>query len=69
MKNIALLLIKFYQRAISPYFLPACRYYPSCSSYAYDAVNKYGILRGSWFALRRLVRCHPFHSGGYDPVP
>jgi len=69
MKNIALLLIKLYQGAVSPHFPAACRYYPSCSSYAYDAVNKYGFIRGSFLAFKRIIRCHPFHSGGYDPVP
>ncbi|MDR1868682.1 MAG: membrane protein insertion efficiency factor YidD [Treponema sp.] len=68
MKNIALVFIKFYQYAISPHFPPVCRYYPSCSSYAYEAVNKYGVIRGCLMAVRRIVRCHPFHHGGYDPV-
>jgi len=61
--------IRFYQTAISPHFLPSCRYYPTCSSYAYEAVEKYGALRGLAFAVKRLLRCHPFHSGGYDPLP
>ncbi|MDR1839006.1 MAG: membrane protein insertion efficiency factor YidD [Treponema sp.] len=69
MKNIALIIIRFYQQAISPHFPPVCRYYPSCSSYAYDAVNKYGFLRGCLMAVKRIMRCHPFHRGGYDPVP
>ncbi|MDR2942969.1 MAG: membrane protein insertion efficiency factor YidD [Treponema sp.] len=69
MKKIALLFIRFYQYAVSPHFPPVCRYYPCCSSYAYEAVNKYGVLRGSFMAVRRLVRCHPLHAGGYDPVP
>jgi len=69
MKKLALLLIEFYQKAVSPHFPPACRYYPSCSSYAYDAVIKYGVLRGCFLALKRILRCHPFHVGGYDPVP
>ena len=69
MKNIALLLIKFYQNAISPHFPPSCRYYPSCSSYAYDAVKTHGVLRGCLLAVKRVLRCHPFHPGGYDPVP
>jgi putative membrane protein insertion efficiency factor len=69
MKYIALLLIKFYKAAISPYLPRCCRYYPSCSTYAYDAVKKYGFLRGSYMAARRILRCHPFHAGGYDPVP
>jgi len=69
MKNIALGFIRLYQLAISPHFPPACRYYPSCSSYAYDAVKKHGVFRGCWLAVKRIIRCHPFHSGGYDPVP
>ncbi|MCL2759275.1 MAG: membrane protein insertion efficiency factor YidD [Treponema sp.] len=69
MKNIALILIRFYQYAISPHFPPACRYYPSCSVYAYEAVNKYGFFHGSLMAAKRIMRCHPLHRGGYDPVP
>jgi len=69
MKYILLLLIKFYQYAISPHFPPSCRYYPSCSAYAYEAVNKHGFFLGSFIAAERLMRCHPFHPGGYDPVP
>ena len=61
-------LIRFYQMAISPHFPPCCRYVPSCSAYAYQAVQKYGAFRGLFLALRRLIRCHPFHSGGYDPL-
>jgi putative membrane protein insertion efficiency factor len=67
-RKTALLVIRFYQKAISPYFPSACRYYPTCSVYAYEAIEKYGIFRGSFLALRRILRCHPFHSGGYDPV-
>ena len=62
-------LIRLYQYAISPYFPPCCRYAPSCSAYAYEAVQKYGPCRGLYLALRRFIRCHPFHPGGYDPVP
>jgi uncharacterized protein len=69
MKKIALWFIRFYQNAVSPHFPPACRYTPTCSSYAFEAVNKYGVLRGGLLAVKRLARCHPFHSGGYDPVP
>jgi len=69
MKYIALILIKFYQYAISPHFPSCCRYYPSCSAYAYEAISKHGFFRGCFIALKRIVRCHPFHAGGYDPVP
>jgi len=62
-------LIRLYQRWISPYTPPSCRFYPSCSQYALEAVSRYGLLRGTWLAARRLLRCHPFHPGGYDPVP
>jgi len=69
MKYIALVILRFYQYAVSPHFPPACRYYPSCSYYAYEAITKYGVLYGCWLAAKRLIRCHPFHPGGYDPVP
>ncbi len=69
MKKIMMTLIRFYQREISPLYPPRCRYIPTCSEYALQAVEKYGALRGGWLALRRLLRCHPFHKGGYDPVP
>lgn len=68
-QRIALGAIRFYQRAISPAFPPTCRFYPSCSEYAYEAIQKYGVWRGAWLGLNRLLRCHPFHPGGYDPVP
>ena len=61
--------IRFYQLALSPLVGPACRFYPSCSQYALEAVSRFGVLRGGWLAARRLGRCHPFHPGGYDPVP
>ena len=64
-----LLLIRFYQCFISPLFPPSCRYVPSCSAYAYEAVEKFGVLKGSFLAGKRILRCHPFHPGGYDPVP
>jgi hypothetical protein len=62
-------LIRGYQRFVSPALPPSCRFYPSCSQYALEAVRRYGALRGLWLAARRLVRCHPFNPGGYDPVP
>lgn len=61
--------IRFYQRFVSPALPPSCRYYPTCSSYAVEALLAHGALRGSWLAVRRLGRCHPWHEGGYDPVP
>jgi putative membrane protein insertion efficiency factor len=68
MKKIVLFLIWFYQKAVSPHLRPSCRYYPSCSSYAVEAVQKYGAWKGSFLALKRILRSHPFHEGGYDPV-
>jgi putative membrane protein insertion efficiency factor len=65
----AVKLISFYRTAISPAFPPSCRYTPSCSAYAVEAIERFGLARGSWLALRRLLRCHPFHKGGHDPVP
>ena len=65
---LALKSIRFYQCAISPHFPSCCRYVPTCSAFAYEAIQKYGIFRGSFMALKRLLRCHPFHRGGYDPV-
>lgn len=62
-------LIRFYQLAISPYLGRNCRFYPSCSSYAHEAIQTHGALRGGWFAIRRVGRCHPWHPGGFDPVP
>lgn len=69
MKRLAIFLIRFYQRAISPLLGPHCRYYPTCSQYALEAVEKYGVWKGGYLALRRIARCHPYHEGGYDPVP
>ena len=70
MKRICLKLIKFYQRAISPLFPARCRYYPTCSQYAVEAIEKYGAAKGGWLALRRFLRCHPFTKRDpFDPVP
>ena len=70
MKKLMLSLILFYQRKISPCTPPACRFRPTCSAYAYEAINKYGALKGGWLAFKRLCRCNPFnHSDWYDPVP
>jgi putative membrane protein insertion efficiency factor len=63
------LMVRGYQVALSPLLPSSCRYYPSCSAYAIEALEKYGALRGSWLAARRIARCHPFRPGGYDPVP
>jgi len=69
MKIILLSLIRLYQKTLSKALSPICRFYPSCSEYAYQAVAKYGVLKGGWLALKRLCRCHPLNPGGYDPVP
>lgn len=69
MRAVFLALIRFYQRAISPALPPSCRFTPTCSQYSYEAISRYGVWRGSWLAVRRILRCHPFHPGGYDPVP
>jgi putative membrane protein insertion efficiency factor len=69
LNQIALLLIRGYQHSLSRVFGGQCRYYPSCSQYTYEAVEKYGWARGSWLGARRIARCHPFAKGGYDPVP
>ena len=69
MKRALLMLIRFYQAAVSPFTPPRCRYIPTCSQYARESIEKYGAGKGSYLAARRLLRCHPFHKGGYDPVP
>ena len=70
MKQFLLTLIRFYQTQISPFFPARCRFRPTCSAYAYEAINKYGFLKGGWLALRRFLRCHPFSKADwYDPVP
>ena len=70
MKKLFLILIRFYQTSISPLFPPRCRFTPTCSQYAFEAIEKYGALKGGWLAFKRLMRCNPFNKGGYyDPVP
>ncbi len=69
MKPLLLAAIRMYRRIISPLMAPRCRFYPSCSTYALEAIDRYGAARGTVFAVRRLLRCHPLHPGGYDPVP
>jgi putative membrane protein insertion efficiency factor len=66
---LLVLAVKGYRRFVSPLLPPSCRFYPSCSAYALEALQVHGALRGSWLAVRRLSRCHPFHAGGLDPVP
>ncbi|MFC6476858.1 membrane protein insertion efficiency factor YidD [Pseudomonas asuensis] len=69
MKKLLIILLRGYQLFISPMIGPRCRFYPSCSHYAVEALQTHGVLRGSWLTVRRLLRCHPFHPGGIDPVP
>jgi uncharacterized protein len=69
MKTLLLLAIRFYQLVISPWLGPRCRFNPTCSAYAAEALQRHGALRGTMLALRRLGRCHPWHPGGHDPVP
>ncbi|MBA2703760.1 MAG: membrane protein insertion efficiency factor YidD [Blastocatellia bacterium] len=68
MKPLLIALLKSYKNFVSPFLPPACRFYPTCSEYAAEAIGRYGAVRGSALALRRLLRCHPFSAGGYDPV-
>lgn len=68
MKIIVIGIIKFYRLAISPWKNPCCRFLPTCSEYMILAIEKYGVSKGLWIGLKRLLKCHPFHSGGYDPV-
>ena len=70
MKHLLLAFIRFYQRRISPALPSQCRFRPTCSAYAFQAISKYGAIKGGWLAIRRLLRCHPFYKGDfYDPVP
>ena len=69
MRFVLKILIRGYQLAISPLLGPSCRFYPSCSQYALEAMDTHGALRGTWLTIKRISRCHPFHEGGFDPVP
>ncbi|NLG93129.1 membrane protein insertion efficiency factor YidD [Caproiciproducens galactitolivorans] len=69
MKRPLIWLIRFYQKGISPYKRPCCKYYPTCSNYAIQAIERFGAFKGFWLALFRILRCNPFSRGGYDPVP
>jgi putative membrane protein insertion efficiency factor len=69
MKSFLVGVVRVYQLWVGPLLPSSCRYYPSCSAYAVEALEKHGAVRGSWMAIRRIARCHPFHRGGYDPVP
>lgn len=69
MRHVLIWLVRLYQVGLSPLLGPSCRYFPTCSSYAIEALEKHGAWRGGWLALRRIGRCHPFRAGGFDPVP
>jgi hypothetical protein len=69
MKMILIFFIRAYQKLISPLLPPSCRFFPSCSEYACQAIVKYGALKGMWLGTKRILRCHPWHAGGFDPVP
>lgn len=68
MKIIFIGIIKFYRKYISPYKKPCCRFYPTCSQYALEAFEKYGCIKGGYLSVKRILKCHPFHKGGYDPL-
>ncbi|WP_407269830.1 membrane protein insertion efficiency factor YidD [Radiobacillus sp. PE A8.2] len=69
MKHLFILIIKFYQKAISPFTPPSCRFLPTCSQYGIEAYQRFGALKGTYLTVKRVLKCHPFHRGGFDPVP
>ena len=69
MRKVLMSIIKIYQKVISPLTPPSCRFYPTCSHYGLEAIETHGAMKGSWLAIRRISKCHPFHEGGFDPVP
>jgi putative membrane protein insertion efficiency factor len=69
MKMVALALLRFYKKFISPLLPPSCRFEPTCSVYMYQAIEKYGVIKGGWLGVKRISRCHPLNPGGFDPVP
>lgn len=69
MKKILLAIIRFYQKAVSPMTPPTCRFHPTCSRYGLEAIETHGAWKGSWLTIKRISKCHPFHEGGFDPVP
>ncbi|MCA1009343.1 membrane protein insertion efficiency factor YidD [Halobacillus halophilus] len=69
MKSVMIALIKFYRKGISPFFPPSCRFQPTCSEYGLEAFKRFGFLKGAYLTIKRILKCHPFHKGGFDPVP
>ncbi len=69
MRKTVIFIIRLYQYTLSPYIAQSCRYTPTCSQYSIEAIQRFGVIKGFWLGLRRVGRCHPWHHGGYDPVP
>ena len=69
MQSIVLTLLRFYKRFVSPFLGSSCRFYPTCSQYTYESIEKYGVLKGGWMGIKRIGRCNPLNPGGFDPVP